>query len=80
MKRRGEARKAVADADGLAAMRKECRRASKSAVRLMRLMRGNPQAAASVPLRDITHMLAVTSSAGRTYANILKGLEAHNGD
>jgi hypothetical protein len=43
-------------------------------------MRGNPQAAASVPLRDITHMLAVTSSAGRTYANILKGLEAHNGD
>ena len=80
MKRRGEARKAVADADAAKAMHRECRRAAKSAVRLARLMRGNPRAAAAVPLRDIAHMLSVTSGAGRTYANILKGSEAHNGD
>ena len=79
MKRRDEAG-AVPDVDAAKAMHKECRRAAKSAVRLARLMRGNPRAAAAVPLRDIAHMLSVTSGAGRTYANILKGSEAHNGD
>lgn len=69
-----------ADADALLEMRTRCRMISKSTVRLMRLMRGNPRAAAAVPLRDFAHMLSVTSGAGRTYANILKGSGAHNGD
>ena len=80
MKRRGAIVEAVPDADAAKAMHRECRRAAKSAVRLARLMRGNPRAAAAVPLRDFAHMLSVTSGAGRTYANILKGSEAHNGD
>ena len=74
---RGNVRK---NDDVLHEMFTRCRMISRSAVRLARLMRGNPRAAAAVPLRDIAHMLSVTSGAGRTYANILKGSEAHNGD